>query len=145
MLADLSLAILHHVTVFSLFAVYAIRVTLVRPNLAGDTIKRLAAFDGVYGLLSLVALVVGFTRVVLSLKGWDYYSGYWVFWAKIAAFAIVGVLSIKPTIRFRQWLKAGGTVSDAEIAAVRPWMRAEGAFLLAILALAAMMARGVGY
>lgn len=145
MLADLILAILHHVTVFSLFAVYAIRVTLVRPGLAGESVKRLAAFDGVYGILSLVALAVGFTRVFLSLKGWDYYSGYWVFWAKITAFAIIGILSIKPTMRFRQWLKAAGPVSDAEIAAVRPWIRAEGAFFIAILALAAMMARGVGY
>lgn len=145
MLADLTLAIFHHVVVFAIFAVYAIRVSFVRPGLQGDATARLARFDAAYGGLALLALVVGFARVFLGLKGWEYYGGYWVFWAKVASFAVVGLLSIKPTLEFRKWRKVSQSISASEIAQVQPWMRAEGAFLLLILVFAAMMARGIGY
>lgn len=145
MLTDLALAILHHVVVFSIFAVYAVRVAFVRPGLDGEGTARLAKFDAAYGGLAMLALVVGFARVFLGLKGWDYYGGYWVFWAKVASFVLVGLFSIKPTLRFQKWRKANQPVSSSQIALVRPWLRAEGAALLAILVFAAMMARGVGY
>ena len=148
--ADLILAVLHHILVFSLFAVFAIEATLVRPGLGADGIVRLTRFDAAYGALAMAVIVVGFARVFLGLKGWEYYSGYWVFWVKVAAFALVGLLSIRPTLRFRRWLQAAKgdpayAVPAAEIAAMRPWLHGQGFLLLAILVLAAAMARGVFY
>ena len=35
---------------------------------------------------------VGFARAVYGLKGWEYYSTYWVFWAKVGVFVLVGIL-----------------------------------------------------
>src|SRR5690606_32553073 len=64
-LTDLPLAILHHVVVFSIFAVYAVRVTFVRPGLDGEGTAKLAKFDAAYGGLAMLALVVGFARVFL--------------------------------------------------------------------------------
>lgn len=150
MTTDLILAILHHLLVFSVFAIFAIQMALVRPGLGADGVRRLAGLDGAYGGVSLAVLVVGFSRAVWGLKGWEYYSGYWVFWAKVAAFVLVGLLSIQPTLRYRRWLTAAKTdpahaVPPGEIAAVRQWLHAEAAVLLIIPVLAAMMARNVFY
>jgi putative membrane protein len=147
-MADLILASLHHLLVFALFAVFAVEMALVRPGLDRAGVRRLARIDGIYGGIALAVLVVGFARAFHGLRGWEYYSHYWVFWAKVGAFLVVGLLSIVPTLRIRRW--AGGTetaatVAHAEIAAVRPWLMGQGVFLLAIPVLAAMLARGVGY
>ena len=149
-MTDLILAILHHLLVFAVFAVFAIEMTTVRPGLDGAGVRRVAAIDGAYGGIALAVIVVGFSRAVFGLKGWEYYSTYWVFWAKVAAFIIVGLLSIQPTIRFQRWKKAAAgdeayVVPATEIAFVRTWLHREALFLVLIPILAAMMARGVGY
>ena len=150
MTADLILAILHHLLVFSIFAIFAVEMTLIRPGLDAAGIRRLAGIDSAYGGLSLAVLAVGFARVFWGLKGWDYYSTYWVFWAKIAAFVLVGLLSLRPTLRIQRWRRTAGadpayTVPAGEIAAVRPWLHREGFVLALIPVLAATMARGVFY
>jgi putative membrane protein len=149
-MTDLLLAILHHLLVFAVFAIFAVQMAATRPGLDASGVRRLAAIDGAYGGLALAVIVVGFCRVVFGLKGWDYYSTYWVFWAKVAAFLLVGLLSIQPTLRFQRWKKAaagndGYTVPAAEIAYVRSWLHREGFVFVLIPILAAMMARGVGY
>ncbi len=150
MAPDLILASLHHVLVFSMFAIYAVEVALMKPGLNGDGIARLARIDGFYGLVATGVLLAGAARVIWGLKGWDYYSGYGVFWAKMAAVALVGILSIQPTIRFRRWLAASKAdpayaVTREEVASLRPFMHGQGFVLLLIPILAAMMARGVLY
>ena len=54
----------------------------------------------------MLIIVVGIGRVFFGLKGWEYYIYYWAFWAKMAAFVAVGLLSIRPTMRFIAWRKA---------------------------------------
>jgi len=150
MTADLILAVLHHLLVFALFAIFAVQISLVRPGLGADGVRRLAGLDGAYGAMAMAVLVVGFSRAIWGLKGWEYYSGYWVFWVKVGAFALVGLLSIVPTLRFRRWLSAAKTdpahaVPAAEIATVRQWLHAEAAVLLTLPVLAAVLARNVFY
>ena len=109
----------------------------------------LARIDRFYGVLAMLVIVVGIGRVMFGLKGWEYYVYNWAFWAKMAAFAAVGLLSIVPTMRFIAWTRPGRRprfrVPDAELAAVRRFMRAEVVFFLLIPIFAAMMARGIGY
>ncbi|MEO3386833.1 DUF2214 family protein [Mesorhizobium sp. CAU 1741] len=150
MASDLILASLHHVLVFSMFAIYAVEVAVLKPGLTGDGVARLARIDGVYGAVATGVIIVGIARVIWGLKGWEYYSGYGVFWAKMAAVALVGILSVPPTIRFRRWLAAAKTdpaysVTREEIASLRPFLHGQGFVLLLIPVLAAMMARGVFY
>ena len=150
MIADLHLAIAHHLLVFAIVAIFAMQLTLVRPGLDAAGATRLGAIDGAYGALSLAVIAVGFARVVYGLKGWDYYSGYWVFWAKVGVFLLVGLLSIRPTMRFQRWRKAaaadpGYTVPQAEIASTRRLLHLEALPLALIPVLAAMLARGIGY
>jgi putative membrane protein len=147
---DLVLAILHHLLVFSLAGIIAAEVVLVRNDMTASTVRRLARIDRHYGMVAMLVIVVGAARVAWGLKGWEFYVYNWVFWAKMAAFLIVGLLSIKPTMRFLAWSRqagadAGWRVPEAELASVRSTLSAEAAVFLAIPVFAAAMARGYGF
>jgi putative membrane protein len=150
MTTDLLLAIAHHLLVFALIAVLAAETVLVRPGLAGAALARLVKLDRSYGMLAGLIIVVGFGRVFFGLKGWEFYIYNWVFWAKIAAFVAVGLLSVPPTTRIIKWSRAvvadaGHVVPDSEIGSVSTWLRAESAVFILIPIFAAAMARGYGY
>lgn len=146
---DLHLAMAHHVLAFLLVAVLAMEIALVRPGLAAGGLPFLSRIDAAYGAVAVALIAVGVCRVIYGAKGWDYYSPYPVFWAKMAAFAAVGFLSIPPTIAIARWRRAAGTgvavVPESQIRAVRTYLFAEAGFLVAIPLLAAMMARGTFY
>lgn len=148
MLTDLLLAILHHLLMFLLAAVLASEFVLMRKGLSGRNLSILAHIDRMYGALALAIIVVGVCRVIFGLKGWEYYVGNHAFWGKMAAFALVGILSIRPTVRILQWNRAasadGYVVPDAEISAMRRFLVAELIAFAFIPIFAAMMARGVG-
>ena len=146
---DLVLAILHHLLVFSLAGIIAAEFVLIRNELSASTLSRLARVDRHYGLVALLIIVVGVARVYWGLKGWEFYVYNWVFWAKMAAFAGVGLLSIVPTVRFISWNRQaaadpGWRVPEAEYASVRSYVRWEAIVFLLIPVFAAAMARGYG-
>ncbi|MER8598461.1 DUF2214 family protein [Mesorhizobium sp. M1339] len=147
---DLVLAICHHLLVFSLAGIIAAEFVLIRSDLSAATLKRLVGIDRHYGIIAMLIIVVGIGRVVYGLKGWEFYVYNWMFWAKMAAFAIVGLLSIIPTIRFLSWntqasISPGYQVPAAELASVRTYVRTEASIFLLIPVFAAAMARGYGY
>lgn len=149
MAIDLHLAMAHHVLAFLLVALLAMEIALVRPGLSATGLPFLSRIDAAYGLAALALIAVGVGRVVYGLKGSEFYTQYWVFWAKMAAFVVVGLLSIPPTLGIMRWRRAArageAAVPDAEINAMRKYLFGEAAFLAAIPLLAAMMARGVFY
>jgi putative membrane protein len=148
---DFLLASLHHLIVFGLAAVLAAELALMRPAaMSPRTVRLLGRFDAAYGLLALAILALGFVRVWYGAKGPDFYLGNPVFWAKIAAFGVVGLLSIRPTMRILAWQKAAN--ADAafvpqqdEIARLRRLLLAEIHVFALIPVLAAAMARGIGF
>ncbi|MDX8448742.1 DUF2214 family protein [Mesorhizobium captivum] len=147
---DLLLAIAHHLLVFSLAGIIGAEFVLVRGDLGAATLKRLAGIDRHYGIIAALIVIIGICRVFFGLKGWEFYVYNWVFWAKMVAFVVVGLLSIVPTVRFVSWSRqAGGnpsfSVPAAELASVKNYVRAEGFIFLLIPAFAAAMARGYGY
>jgi putative membrane protein len=146
---DLSLAIVHHLLVFLLAGVLAFEVGVIRPSMKSEDILRVSRVDNWYGILAAAIVVVGFSRAIYAAKGWAYYAANGFFWAKIAAFAVVGLLSIMPTIQIIRWRRA--RKADAAflpagpaIAGVRRFLWAEVAFFALIPAFAAAMARGYG-
>lgn len=147
---DLLLAILHHFLVFALAAALAMEIALVRPGLRDGQLALLAWIDRAYGSIAGAVVLVGIARVAFGLKGWEYYVWYWVFWAKMLAFAAIGLLSTLPTRRIIGWRRSavagpGFVVAEAEIGAVRSYLFAEVFCLALVLAFAAAMARNVGY
>jgi putative membrane protein len=130
--------------IFSLFGVLLAEFVLVRPGLDPIWVRRIGAVDNWYGLTALLILIVGFSRAVFAAKGWWYYQHNLFFWMKIGTFALIGLLSIPPTIAFIRWRKASKTPSAQAIASVRRLLWAQLLLFPLLLAFAAAMARGYG-
>lgn len=148
-MTELVLAIGHHVLVFSLAGVLAAELALLRPGISGRQLWRVARLDMAYGILAALILGTGFARVFFGGTGAAFYLHNPVFWAKIGAFALVGILSIPPTVRLFVWRreleKTSAFVPDAgAISSLRRYMYLEAAVFLLIPMFAALMARGVG-
>jgi len=146
---DVLLACWHHLLAFGIAAVIAAELALIRPSMTVAEIRRSARIDLFYGILAALILAVGFSRAVFAAKGWAYYHHNGFFQAKMAAFVVVGLLSIVPTVRLIAWRdadrRAPGTLpSAAAIAGVRRLLWIEAAVFTLIPIFAALMARGYG-
>jgi len=148
-MADLVLAIVHHLLVFILAGTLAFEIGTVSLTMKRDEILRVGRVDIWYGILALVIIVVGFIRAAVAAKGWAYYAVNVFFWAKIATFVVVGLLSIVPTLAIIRWRNA--LQNDAAFAppadhirSVRGYLWAEAGLFLLLPVFAAAMARGYG-
>jgi putative membrane protein len=141
---DLILATLHHLIAFGLVAVVFAELVYVRPGMDVAAVRRIAGIDAWYGILAGLIVFVGFGRAILAAKGWEYYSGNLFFWAKIATFLVIGLLSIPPTISYVKWKKAGIAPSDEAVAKARRFLLLEALLFAPLLFFAAAMARGDG-
>ena len=112
MTVDFLLSALHFLLAFALAAILAAQGVLLRPGLSAQSLSAAANLDRIYGATAGLLLVAGFGRVFYGAKGSQFYLDNPVFWAKIACFAAVAVLSIPPTVRLirwtRQWRRQAG-------------------------------------
>ena len=148
-MTDLLLAFGHHILVFSLVALLAAEFALVARRISAAEVHVLSALDRLYGLCAMLILAVGFSRLFLGAKGAGFFLHNPVFWAKLAFFLAVGLVSALPTVRFVRWKRAlqadaAFTPSAAEVTGVRRLMAIELALFVPIPLLAAAMARGYG-
>ncbi len=141
---DLCLAVAHHLLILSLFGVLFVEFLNVRAGMDTAAVARISRVDLWYGLLAALIVVVGFGRAVFAAKGWHYYSHNAFFWAKIATFTVVGLLSVPPTIAYIRWRRVGAAPSAAQVRGVRLYLWLELALFALLPAFAAAMARGYG-
>ena len=141
------LAIIHHLLAFGLVIMLAMELAYLR----GDTVpvKRLTGLDAGYGVVAVLVLLVGAARVVWGEKGWEFYQANPFFWAKIATFSAIGLLSIAPTIAFIRWGRAAKAdpafqPQAGEVKRLAGLVRIEVLLLLPLAAFAATMARWAG-
>ncbi len=149
MTLDLILAIAHHLLAFGLAAILTAEIALLRPGLTASGLRRLGLVDAHYGLLAVLLIVVGLLRVFYGIKGPDAYLPNPWFWAKMAAFLAVGLLSVPPTVSMLRWrrkvrLEPAFSPYQDEVERVRAWLLAEAALFVLIPVFAAFMARGPG-
>jgi len=130
-MTDLVLAIVHHLIVFGIASALAAELALMRPAaMSPQTVRLLGRFDAAYGVMALAILVVGFLRVKYGAKGAAFYMHNPMFWAKIGAFVVVGLISVRPTLRILAWQKlvkadAAFVPPPDEVGAVRRQMLLE--------------------
>ena len=143
-------AFLHHLFAFTLTACLVYEFIAYRKGMTVEEARRIQRVDLVYGISAGLLLVVGVMRVFFFEKGVNFYIYSPFFWAKMAAFAIVGLLSIDPTIRYIRWnqILRENTVPEISYAVYKRtrvllWLEMTG--IVIILFSAAMMARGIGY
>lgn len=142
---DFSLAVMHHLVVFALLAVLVFELAVVRRGMDAAALALVARVDLGYGVLAVVALLVGLARAFYAAKGWDFYSHNLFFWIKLGTFVLIGILSVPPTLKFIHWRRVQHLPTDVQISAVRMFLWAE-LILFAVLPIcAAAMARGYGY
>jgi putative membrane protein len=141
---DLLLAIGHHLLIFAIFGIICAELWALRPGLSTMVVGRIASLDLWYGILAGAIIVIGFCRAIFAAKGWGYYSHNGFFWAKLATFAAIGLLSLPPTLAFIRWRRAAAPPSDAEIRGIRRYLHLELALFVFLPIFAAAMARGYG-
>ena len=146
---DLILAIAHHFAVFAVFGLLLAEVALLTPGPTAERIRQLGMIDGFYGAASVLVIVAGVSRVIWGAAGWEYYVGNWAFWAKMAAFVLVGILSVPPTLAVMRWRKElaanpAFSPDNAQVSRLRRFFTGELIAFAFIPAFAAAMARGYG-
>ena len=143
------MAFLHHVFAFTLVACLIYEFIAFRKGMSIEEARRIQRVDLVFGISAGLLLVVGLLRVFFFEKGVNFYINSPFFWVKLAAFVIVGLLSIDPTIRYLRWNKSLSEnrepeISEGEYERTRLILWLEVIGIIVILLAAPMMARGVG-
>ena len=149
MFANSIMASLHHIFAFTLTACLVYEFIAYRKGLTVEEARRIQRVDIAFGISAGLLLVVGLLRVFFFEKGVNFYTHNPVFWIKMSLFAIIGLLSIYPTLRFIKWnsaLSAGQApeIPDDEFKRVRLLLHLELVGLTLILFAAPAMARGIG-
>ena len=145
MTTEILLRYIHFISIFGIVGTLVSEHLLLKKEMTRLEIKRLSRIDAIYGLAALTLLGAGLTLWFSGVgKPTIYYSKNWIFHLKITCFAIIGLLSIYPTIFF---IKNRGDQNDlVKIPAIIFWLlRFELLLLFIIPLLAGLMARGVGF
>ena len=105
--------------------------------------------DIIYGIAGVALLVSGIYRVIKFGQGSEFYTQNPIFWIKIIVFALVGSLSLYPTITYVLWAipLSKGTlpqVTDKLVSRLRLIIQIELVGFASIPFFASLMARGVG-
>jgi len=149
-MASALFAFFHHLSAFTLTACLIYEFVAYRKDLTLAEARRIQRVDLAYGISAGLLLVFGTLRVFFFEKGVTFYIQSPFFWVKLAAFVIVGILSIDPTIRYIRWNKTLSAnkvpgISEAVYKRTRILLWLEMVGIVVILLAAPMMARGVGY
>jgi putative membrane protein len=110
---------------------------------------RLFAADNVWGVAALLLLATGPLRAFAGLeKGTQFYVTSALFWTKLALFALIFVLEIRPMVTFQRWRRQRRRGARPDTGAARTLYvvtHVEMALVVVIVFVAAFMARGFGH
>lgn len=146
---DAGLAWLHFVFAFVLVGALVAELFILRLPVDGRVARLLLRVDLFYGVSAVLIILAGVSRVLWGAKGWDYYQAQPLFWAKMATFLVIGLLSALPTRTFMRWNRAAGAdatfmAPEFEVKRVRGFVMWETHLLAALLLFASFMARAIG-
>lgn len=146
MTLEIFLRYLHFISIFAIVGSLVSEHLLLKKVMTRTDIARIARIDSVYGLAAMTLLAAGLT---LWLSGTGkpsvFYSKNWIFHTKITCFALIGILSIYPTVFFIRNRK-GNPAETVPVPQSIFWLlRFELLLLFIIPLLAGLMSRGIGY
>ena len=149
LLQSASVAYVHYLSFMLCFgALLFERISLkVDPN-RQEAISMVIA-DLIYGIAGIALLVSGIYRVIKFGQGSEFYTENPIFWIKIIVFALIGSLSLYPTVTYVLWAipLSKGTlpkVTENLVSRLRLIINIELVGFASIPFLATLMARGVG-
>jgi putative membrane protein len=149
MLTEALVAYAHVLSILLLGMCLAYELILYRRGLALREARLLLRIDLLYLFAALAVLASGLLRVFAVGKGSAFYLDNPVFYAKLALFLGVALLSLPPTFHYLRWrpaLAAGQApeVPEPVYRRIRRYLHAEMTLFLLIPLLAALLARGIG-
>lgn len=142
------LAALHLLAVLTLVVFLSSQAALCRVEwMSAAVVRRLARLDLIYGLAALALLITGLARLYWGTKGVSWYVSQPLFHLKMTLFLLTALLSIKPSLTFRRWLRAldaGQALPDAEVVrGTRRWIMVQAHLVPVIAVVAVFWARGM--
>ena len=144
-----SVAYIHYLSFMICFGALIYERISLKPNPNRQESISMVVADVIYGIAGVTLLVSGIYRVIKFGQGSDFYTQNPIFWTKIVIFALVGSLSLYPTITYVLWAipLSKGTlpkVSENLVSRLRLIINIELVGFASIPFLATLMARGVG-
>jgi putative membrane protein len=91
---------LHFVGVFGVVGALAVELILTKKTVSGATLSLLAKVDAIYGVSSILVLIGGFVMWFGVGKPPEFYTSNLLLHIKVGLFAVIGGLSIYPSIFF---------------------------------------------
>ena len=149
MLLDALLAYAHFISLFSAYALLAAELIVHgQPSFEGKWV-RLARLDMGFFISAIALLLTGLGRVFFGLKGAAYYWHDLWFYAPWITYALIGLLSIVPTLSYIRWSrqeKAAPAFAPGprELRNVHNNLRLELILFTLAPVFAVLMARGYG-
>ena len=144
-----SVAYIHYLSFMLCFGALIFERISLKPSPNRKESISMFVADIIYGIAGVALLLTGIYRVIKYGQGSDFYTHNPIFWTKIIIFALVGSLSLYPTITYVLWAipLSKGTlpnVSENLVARLRLIINIELFGFAAIPFFATLMARGVG-
>ena len=148
MLLESFLAYGHIVAILTMVVFLSSEAALCRVDwLNAAVVRRLARVDILYAVAAVLVLLTGLARTYWGMKGMAWYWQQPLLHIKFTLFVMIGLMSIKPTLNFRRWLRrldADGSLPSAqEVQTTRRWVMVQAHLLILVPLAATLLARGV--
>ena len=149
LLKSASVAYIHYLSFMLCFGALIFERISLKPNPNQKETISMVVADITYGIAGVALLVSGIYRVIKFGQGSEFYTQNPIFWTKIVIFALVGSLSLYPTITYVLWaipLREGilPKVTQNLVSRLRLIINIELIGFASIPFLATLMARGAG-
>tara|TARA_Y100001968_G_scaffold315499_1_gene342167 strand:- start:96 stop:590 length:495 start_codon:yes stop_codon:yes gene_type:complete len=149
LLQSASIAYIHYLSFMVCFGALIYERISLKPNPNRKEAISIVFADIIYGIAGVALLTTGIYRVIKFGQGPEFYTQNPVFWTKIVVFALVGSISIYPTITYvlRAIPLSKGTLPDVTenlVLRLRLIINIELIGFASIPFLATLMARGIG-
>ena len=149
LLKSASVAYIHYLSFMVCFGALVFERISLKPDPSRKEAISMVIADIIYGVAGIALLVSGIYRVIRFGQGSEFYTENPIFWTKIIVFALVGSLSLYPTITYVLWaipLSKGSlpSVTKELVSRLRLIINVELIGFASIPFLASLMSRGVG-
>ena len=149
LLRSASVAYVHYLSFMICFGALLYERISIKQDLNREEAISMVIADIIYGIAGIALLISGIYRVIKFGQGSEFYTENPIFWIKIIAFALVGSLSLYPTIIYVLWaipLSKGSLprITKNLVSRLKLIINFELVGFASIPLLATLMARGVG-
>ena len=144
-----SVAYLHYLSFMVCFGALIFERISLKANPNRKEAISMVIADVIYGIAGIALLISGIYRVIKFGQGAEFYTQNPIFWTKIIVFALVGSLSLYPTVTYVLWAIP---ISKGELPEVSKNLVSRLRFIInielfgfaSIPFIATLMAKGVG-